>query len=247
MDTIVSQSAESPNTTASRLGFWASILTALLAAIAFAKAVTTLPISGPFCQANCVAYPFTDVAAYVPHDYIWMYPAMLMIVAFVVQMVSLQSSTSAERRVFGQAALGFALIGATLILADYYIQIAVMQPSILRGESEGLALLTQYNPHGVFIALEDLGYFLMGGAFLFAALIFAGRKGLERALFWVLLVGGLAAVAGYFVLYALYGTNLEYRYEVASLTIDWATLCVAGILLSLWFRRHLRAPASQTP
>ena len=50
-----------------------------------------------------------------------------------------------------------------------------MQPSILLGETEGFALLTQYNPHGVFIALEDLGYFLMGMAFVFLGALFAGR------------------------------------------------------------------------
>ena len=236
---------------AARLGFGAAIATAVLAVVAFARAVTTLPISGPLCVVDCVDYPFSDVAAYVPHDYIWMYPAMLLMIASIVLFVALHASTPPARRVFGQAALTFTAISAGLILIDYYMQVAVMQPSILRGESEGLALLTQYNAHGVFIALEDMGYFIMGIAFLFAALVFAGRKGLERALFWVLLTGGLAAVAGYFIFYAIYGTNLEYRYEILSLTIDWATLCVSGALLAFWFRRRLRAAkhttASSTP
>ncbi len=231
---------------AARLGFGAAIASAVLAVVAFARAVTTLPISGPMCLVDCVDYPFSDVATYVPHDYIWMYPAMLLMIASIVLFVALHACTPAARRVFGQAALTFTAISAGLILIDYYIQIAVMQPSILRGESEGLALLTQYNAHGVFIALEDLGYFLMGIAFLFAALIFAGRKGLERALFWVLMVGGLTAVAGYFIFYAIYGTNLEYRYEILSLTIDWATLCVAGSLLAIWFRRRMRAAKHAT-
>jgi hypothetical protein len=33
-----------------------------------------------------------------------------------------------------------------------------MQPSLLKGETEGLTLFLQYNPDGIFIALEDLGY-----------------------------------------------------------------------------------------
>jgi hypothetical protein len=32
----------------------------------------------------------------------------------------------------------------------------VVQPSLLSGESEGLAIISQYNPHGVFIAMQDL-------------------------------------------------------------------------------------------
>ncbi len=231
---------------AARLGMGAAIATALLAIIAFARAVTTLPISGPMCLVDCVDYPFTDVAAYVPHDYIWMYPAILLMLAALVLFVALHASAAPARSVFGQAALTFASMSAALILIDYYLQIAVMQPSIVRGESEGLALLTQYNAHGIFIALEDMGYFLMGIAFLFAAMLFGGRKGLERALYWVLLVGGLATVAGYFVLYAIYGINLEYRYEILSLSLAWATLCVAGGLLAFWFRRRLRAPQIAT-
>jgi hypothetical protein len=226
---------------AARLGFWAALLSAVLAVVSFSIAVTAVPISGPFCPADCVAYPFTNVAAYVPHDYIWMYPAMLMIMVFVVMMGALDGATTGERRVYARVALNFALITATLILADYYIQIAVMQPSILRGENEGLALLTQYNPHGVFIALEDLGYFLMGVSFIFGAFIFAGRRGLERALFWVFLLGGTAAILAYFAYYAIYGTQLEYRYEVAAISIDWFMLLVTGVLLSIWFRRQLRA------
>lgn len=31
----------------------------------------------------------------------------------------------------------------------------------MHGETEGITLLTQYNAHGIFIALEELGYLLM--------------------------------------------------------------------------------------
>ncbi len=227
---------------AARLGFWAAIATAALAAISFGFAVTTLPISGPNCLADCVSYPYADVRAYVPHDYVWMVPAMLMVMAFVVLMVSLQAAATRERRVHAQVALAFATISAALLLADYYIQFAVMQPSILQGESEGFALFTQYNPHGVFIALEDLGYFLMALSFVFSAAGFARGRGLERAIRWLLLVAGVAVIAAWFALYAIYGTQLEYRFEVASITIDWLALFVGGILIALWFRRSLRAP-----
>jgi hypothetical protein len=35
-----------------------------------------------------------------------------------------------------------------------------------------------------------------------------------------------------------YGQNLEYRFEVAAITINWTLLIVVGVLLSLWFRRR---------
>jgi hypothetical protein len=28
----------------------------------------------------------------------------------------------------------------------------------MNGETDGLSILTQYNPHGIFIALEEIGY-----------------------------------------------------------------------------------------
>jgi|LakMenE01Jun11ns_1017448.scaffolds.fasta_scaffold9726351_2 hypothetical protein len=46
---------------------------------------------------------------------------------------------------------------------------------------------------------------------------------------------GALAVGG-FILYALYyGQDLEYRYEVFSIMIDWVGLIVAGLLLSRFF------------
>ena len=33
------------------------------------------------------------------------------------------------------------------------------------------------------------------------------------------------------------GSDLEYRYEVVAILIDWITLIVSGVLLSVFFRR----------
>jgi hypothetical protein len=55
---------------ATGLGFWSAVLTALLAAASFAVGVTTPARSGPFCVSACVTYPYTNVAAFIPADYI---------------------------------------------------------------------------------------------------------------------------------------------------------------------------------
>ena len=36
----------------------------------------------------------------------------------------------------------------------------------------------------------------------------------------------------------IYGKDLEYRFEVAVITINWTLLIVVGVLLSVWFRRR---------
>jgi hypothetical protein len=37
---------------------------------------------------------------------------------------------------------------------DLLIQLRTVQPALVRGELDGLAIISQYNPHSVFIALE---------------------------------------------------------------------------------------------
>lgn len=220
-----------------RLGYWSALLTSLLTLLTFGIAVFTLPITGPLCQTDCITYPFAEIAARVPRDYYWMYPAIPLFLTFTVAVIALHNCTPDRRRVFSQVALTFTAIAATLLVANYYIQIATLQPSTLRGESDGVALLTQYNPHGVFIALEDLGYFVLALVFIFASRIFDGSGTLERGLRWLLLIGGLVTVAAWFGMYAVYGYGLEYRFEVTAISIDYLVLLIAGVLLSLWFRR----------
>jgi hypothetical protein len=41
-----------------------------MAVVSLTMAVTTLPHSGQYCQSDCVGYPYTDVAAFVPRDYL---------------------------------------------------------------------------------------------------------------------------------------------------------------------------------
>src|SRR5512140_3090471 len=119
--------------TASRLGFWFAMLMAAIATIALGFAVTTLPMSGPFCRSGCVTYPYEAVAAFVPHDYVWMYPAIFMVPIFVVLMVCIHNYAPDDRKIFSQAGLAFALIYSTAMSINYFIQIQVMQPSILKG------------------------------------------------------------------------------------------------------------------
>ena len=225
---------------ADRLGFWIAVLTTVLTATAFAVGLATPPRSGPFCATACIVYPYTSVAAFVPGDYRWMYIAILLTPLYVVLMACIHSKIRGSKRVSSQIALSFALISAAVITTDYFIQLEVMQPSLLKGETEGLTLFLQYNPHGIFIALEDLGYLILSASFLFSSAVFSNGRGLERALQWLFLTASLSAFAAYLGMSTHYGTNLEYRFEVVVITITWTTLIVAGALLSFWFQRGVQ-------
>jgi hypothetical protein len=190
-----------------------------------------------------VAYPYTDVARYVPRDYLWMYPGVALAVLFVVLIAGLHDETPPHLRVFSRMALALATVAGTLLVADYGIQLTVMQPSLLRGETEGLSPLSQYNPHGVFIALENLGYLLTGLVFLCAAASSAGTGRLRRAVRRVFLSGGILIVTALAVLAGTYRADLEYRFEVPGLAIAWLVLIVNGTLLTLAPDVHPTRPA----
>ena len=225
----------------SRLRFWSAILTAVVAAIFFLAGFLTPPRSGPFAPtANIVPYPYTHVAAFIPNDYLWLYPGILLALIFIVLMVCIHSYAPSDRKIFSHIALSFAVIYATIILIDYFIQFAVVIPSILTGETAGLSLFTQYNPHGFFIALETLGYSMMSGAFLFVAAVFAGGK-LERTLRWIFIAGFVAAVLFFTALSSLHYDLIAF--EVTIITINSIVLIVSGVLLSIVFRRAARGHA----
>jgi hypothetical protein len=222
----------------SALRFWSAILTAVFAAAFILAGILTPPRSGPFAPvANIISYPYTDVAAFIPNDYLWLYPGILLALIFIVLVVCIHSYASSDRKIFSHIALSFAVIYATIILIDYFIQFTIVIPSILTGETAGLSLFTQYNPHGFFIALETLGYSMMSGAFLFIAAVFAGGK-LERALRWIFIAGFVVAVL-FFTALSLLNYDLI-AFEVTILTINSIVLIVSGVLLSIVFRRAAR-------
>lgn len=223
------------NQVVSQLGFYSSVLTAIITAVFFIAGILTPARSGPFAPVtNSISYPYTNVAAFIPNDYLWIYPGILLALIFVVLMVCIHFYASNDKKIFSQIGLSFALVYATVVLIDYFIQFTVVIPSILSGEIAGLSLFTQYNPHGIFIALEGLGYFMMSIAFLFTAAVFVGGR-LELAIRWLFVASFILAIVSFAIL-----SLLRYdivAFEVTILTINWTVLIVSGILLSVLFRR----------
>ena len=234
---------------ASRLGLWVASATAVVGVVSLVLSMTTPPRSGAFCSDGCVAYPYTDVAAYVPRDYLWMYPEVLLTLLFMVLAVCLAQWVPLERRLPAAIAVCFAVIGGTALVIDYGIQLTVLQPALLsgQGQTEGMSALTQYNPHGVLIALENVGYAVLGIAFLIlGAALTAGTSRLERAVRWVFIVGGVLILAA-LVLYAtIYRADLDCRFEVMSMFITWLVLIVSSTMLTVVFGRALKV-ATQRP
>ena len=222
---------------ADRAGFWAAILTALLAAASFGVAVTTPPRTGPFAaHGSALAYPYAAAARFVPRDFVWMYPALLMMLAFLVLAACVRERAAGDRKLFGTIGLCLAAVSFTVIALDYFIQLRTVQPALRRGELEWLAIISQYNPHGVFIALEELGFLAMGVSFACLALAL-GSSRLERLTRWVYLICAALIVAAFVGMSWYFGLGIEYRFEVTAIALGWLTLIVSGSLLAIVFRR----------
>jgi len=232
------QKSSEETTNGMKLGFYTSILTAITTVVTFAIAFFTPPLSGPWCRVpSCFAYPFTEIISRFPRDYIWMYPAMILILLYFALMVCIHNYAPKEKKVFSQIGLAFALMSSIFLLGDYFVQVSVIQPSLVHGETEGIAILTQYNSHGIFIALEEIGYFMMSLAFLFMAPVFSKTNKAEKAIRISFIASFILTLASLILISLQYGINREYRFELIVISINWIALIVSSIFLSKIFKK----------
>lgn len=141
-----------------RTGFYIALLTSVITLVTFTMAFLTPPLSGSFCRGECFEYPYTDIAERFPRDYYWMSLSIIVSMFYLFLMVVIHYLASQDKRFYSQAGLAMAFISAAIMIPLYFTQVTVIQPSLLNKEFEGLALWSQFNPHGMFIALEEISY-----------------------------------------------------------------------------------------
>ena len=225
-----------------KVGFYSAILTALLTVFSFVIAYLTPPLSGPFCASGCFTYHYSDIASRFPRDYYWMYPAMVLNVVYYVLMVAIHYFAPVEKKIFSHIGMSFAFLSMATFVIDYFLQVSVIQPSLVLGETDGIPLLSQFNAHGVFIVLEEIAFIMMSLSMLFMGSVFVGQTKAEKVLRWIF-TGSFVLTAVSFGLFTVYyGIFREYLFEVAAFAINWLTLLASGILLSIVFRRAMGTP-----
>jgi len=220
---------------ACRLGRFTALLTAILGAVTFGLAMTAVPNSGAFCPGECFTWPYLDTLSQYPGDYLWMPVAILFLLAAFTFFNVLHDRAEPERKGFSRVGLGFALMAVLILAVDYFVQFTVVPASLMNGQTEGISLFTQYNPHGVFIALEELGYLLLAVSFVFLAPAVPGKSRIAKTMRWIFgFAAGLSFASLAFTL-AVYGADRLDRFEVAVITITWPALITNAILATrLW-------------
>ena len=223
-----------------KFGLYSSLSLVIMTIITWSFAMIAVPPAGPYCLGDCMSYPFLDILSYYPRDYYWMYLAVFQLFAYLLFIVSIHFIASIEKKLFSFVSVAFSLISSIVLLIAYFVQFSVVPMSMMKGETDGIALITQYNGHGIFIAMEDLGYIAMSISFLFLAFIFSMKNRLEKSIRLILIMAFLFTVVS-FIYYSIeFGIDRSYRFEVATITINWLVTITAGILISILIKKRLK-------
>jgi len=172
------------------------------------------------------------------HDSTWyglvvlLVPSLFLGISFVVMMGSVHRLAPAERKIWSQTGLAFAIMYGTLICMNYFVQLTLVAPALYRGEVSESIRPFLFNVFNSFTYSVDLlGYNFMSISTLFAAFIFTG-PGLQKTVRWFLLANGL--IMPFIALQTFYHPLIW----GASL---WAvTLPGSAISLAVLFKRQLR-------
>ncbi|PKP52141.1 MAG: hypothetical protein CVT92_10260 [Bacteroidetes bacterium HGW-Bacteroidetes-1] len=221
-------------------GVYSSFLLSFLTIVTFGFAMTAMPPSGPYCPENCMSYPFPDILLYYPRDYYWMYLAIFQLFSFVIFVVTNHFIATAAKKLYTLLSISFTLISSTVLLIAYFTQFSVVPISVMKGETEGIALITQYNEHGLFIAMEELGYITMSIALFFLAFAFSKNTRTERIIRLILISQFFLNVIAFSFYSIKFGIERSYFFEVATITINWVVIIFVGILAGVHFVRKLK-------
>ena len=201
-----------------RVGFWAAFLSAL-----FSLLYTIFQLAEWAGLLGSAGGP--DSASTPLGIALLLTPSVLLAPSFVVMMIAVNHLVPASRRIWGQAAVAFATVYATLIGIVYYVQLTLVMPRMLEGRTEGIELLL-FMPFDSFLYSVDLlGYSSMSLSTLFAAFGLVGTDSTRTAR-WLLLANGLLLP---FLLFQIYFNSLIYIAALWALTFPGASIALAFV------------------
>ena len=115
-------------------------------------------------------------------------PSLLLAPSFVCAMAAAVDLAEPARRAQARAALGIAVMYATLVSTVYIVQLTVVIPGELNGEGATVSMLTCCAQHKPLTGMDLLGYSLMSVSLWLLAAALTRAAG--RALYWVLVANG---------------------------------------------------------
>jgi hypothetical protein len=198
-----------------QVGIWSAAVTAI-ASLAFDVAVLFPDLTAPRVQIGPLL------------------PSLVLAPAFLALLVSIDFSVPQEKKIWSRLATMFGAAYVPLVTAAYIVELFVVEPMVLSGQADRVALLTVDRTDSVLNAIDGLGYVFMSGASLCVAAAIDGGR-LERAIRRLFLVTGVLAVP----IVLTYFVDRRFMY-VAGL---WGvTVPASAILLGIFFYRRSGSP-----
>ena len=186
----------------SQLGFWSAATATLLVAIAGITATASIQ-------------PFATVVGF------------LLTLSFLVVIACIHSHASEERKVFSLVGLSFAIIYATLISVNYFIQL-----TFVRQTTFDVSVFDMTNTQSMMWVIEVLGYFFMGLSTLFTAAVFGSGK-VESLVKWLFIANGILGI----LTPIAYALSLPIEVLLGGLIIWDILMPISTALLAYFFRR----------
>lgn len=223
-----------------------SIVTVVMTIVTFAFAMTAVPISGAFCPDGCVEYPYLDVLKQYPKDFIWMYVAVLLSLSYLVFVVCIYNLSKSRSRLYSHIGMIFGIVSSVILICNYFIQSTVIPASLAAGDTFGIPFFIQYNHHGLFIAMEEIGFLFMTLSFAFLWQVFDGKNRIEATIRWFFKANVIIVFLSFIVILIMYGLERKDRFEVVIITSNWLVLIVNGILIGKVFRNKFKVTEKHT-
>ena len=219
----------------------ASLALFVMTVLTFGFAITAVPISGANVVGEGIPYPYLDTLGQFPKDYAWQVFAIIQLVIFIWLFSIFPGAIIGSQRHHAESARAFALASGIILIIDYYVQFSVVPISLRSGELDGLPLLIQYNSHGLFIVLEEIGYILMSVAFVFMGQCFLGAGKKMNVLRWVLRLPLVVGAILFIYISVKVGLDRKDSFEIWIISLDWIAMLVVTLIMAMIFRTKRKA------
>ena len=152
-------------------------------------------------------------------------PSLLLAPSFALTILGVHYYASEDKKIFSHAAIMFAVIYTVMVSINYYVQLSLILPHMMRGETESVRPFL-FTPFDSFIySVDVLGYSFMSLSTLFAAFVFKG-EGLEKIARRFLIANGFLIP---FLLLQIYYHPLIWPASLWAITFPGSTISLAVI------------------
>ena len=193
------------NKYAYQLGFWSAVTATILVTVAGVTATASIQ-------------PFATIIGF------------LLTPSFLVAMACIHCYAPDEKKVFSLVGLSFAIIYATLISVNYFIQLTFINQSTFDA-----SVFDMTKSQSMMWVIEVLGYFFMGLSTLFAAVVFGSNK-VERLIKWLFVANGILGI----LTPIGYGLNWPLQILLGGLIVWDIVMPISTALLAYLFKQAMR-------